>query len=42
MKTESRMPLEPGADLVMLVRCIVVDDQVQLQLGRGFAIDLVE
>ena len=42
MEMEPRMPFEPGADLGMLVRRIIVDDQVQLPLGRGFAIDLVE
>ena len=42
MEMEPWMAFEPGADLGMLVRRIVVDDQVQLEVGRGFAIDLVE
>src|SRR6267142_5599402 len=39
---EPRMPFEPSADLGMLMRGVVVDDQVQLALGWGFAVDLVE
>ena len=42
VEMEPRMPFEPGADLGMLVRGVVVDDQVQLPLGRGLAVDLVE
>src|SRR5258708_16219487 len=39
---ERRMPFEPGADLGMLMRRVVVDDQVQLPLGRSLPVDLVE
>src|SRR5580704_13836340 len=39
---EPRMPFEPCADLGMLMRRVVVDDQVQVHLGRDFAVDLVE
>src|SRR5271154_7243148 len=39
---EPRMPFEPGADLGMLVRGVIVDDQVQLPPGRGLAVDLIE
>ena len=36
------MPAEPGAGFGMLVRGVIVDDQVHLAPGRGFAVDLVE
>jgi hypothetical protein len=36
------MPFEPGADLGMLVCRVIVDDEVQIRLGRGFAVDPVE
>src|ERR1700680_2512475 len=39
---EALVPFEPGADLGVLVRRIVVDDQVQLRSGRGLAVDLIE
>ena len=42
VEVEPRMPFEPGANLGMLVRRIVVDDQVQVPPGRGLAVDLVE
>src|ERR1700691_340654 len=42
MEMEARMAFEPGADLGMLVRRVIVDDQVQLPFGRGLAVDLVE
>src|SRR5262245_8165278 len=42
MEVEPGMPFEPGPHLRMLMRRIVVDDQVQLSAGRGFAVDLVE
>jgi hypothetical protein len=49
-KWEPGVPFEPGAHFGMLVRCVfgmlvrrvVVDDQVQLPQGRGRPIDLVE
>src|ERR1700716_1775305 len=39
---EPLVPLQPGADLWMPVRGVVVDDQMQLRSGRGLAVDLVE
>ena len=36
------VPCEPGADLGMLVGGVVIDNQVQVQVRWGFAIDLVE
>ena len=42
VEVEPRMPFEPGAHLGMLVRGVVVDDQMQVELGRGLAVDLVE
>src|SRR6266478_5289027 len=39
---EPWMPFKPGADFGMLVRRVVVDDQMQLPVGRGLAIDFVE
>ena len=42
MEMEPLVPLQPGADLGMLVRRVVVDDQMQLHSGRGLAVDLVE
>ena len=39
---ESLVPLEPRLDLGMLVRRVVVDDQVQVQFGRSFRIDFLE
>src|SRR3954466_4479985 len=42
MELEPRMPREPGADICMLVGGVVVHDQVQVQIWRGLAVDLVE
>jgi hypothetical protein len=42
MEMEPGMPLEPGADLGMLVRRIIVDDQVEFPPGWGFSVDLIE
>src|SRR5712691_6316674 len=42
VKVEPLVPLQPGLDLGMLVRGVVVDDQVEFPAGRGLAIDLVE
>src|SRR5579863_8956662 len=42
VEVEPRMPFKPGSHLGVLVRGVVVNDQVQLPPGRGFAIDLVE
>ena len=39
---ESRVALEPGSDLWMLMGGIVVDDQMQIEPGRGFAFDLAQ
>jgi len=39
---EPRVPLEPGLDLRVLVSGVVVDDQMQIELGRGFAFDLAQ
>ena len=41
VEMEPRMPLKPGANLRMFVGRIIVDNQVQLPLGWGFAVDLV-
>jgi len=38
---ESRVPFEPGANLGMLVRRMVVDDQMQFPPTRHLAVDLV-
>jgi hypothetical protein len=42
VEMKALVPAEPGANLGMLVRGIVVDDQMHLPSGRGFAVDLVE
>src|SRR5829696_8889784 len=42
MKVEARVPREPSADLGMLVGGVVINNQVQVQVRRGSAIDLVE
>ena len=39
---KSRVALEPGSDLWMLMGGIVVDDQMQIEPGRGFAFDLAQ
>ena len=39
---EPRMPFEPLADLGMLMRRIIVHNEVHLLLGWGFSIDFVE
>ncbi len=39
---ESRVALEPGSDLWMLMGGMVVDDQMQIEPGRGFAFDLAQ
>ena len=42
VEMEPRVPFEPGPHLRMLVRRIVVDDQMQFLPGRGLTVDLVE
>lgn len=42
MNVKSRVPLEPSLYLRMLVRCVVVNDQVQGEVGWCFKIDLLE
>ena len=42
VEMKALVPLEPSADFRMLVRGVIVDDQVHLPLGRSFAVDLVE
>src|ERR1700693_1517578 len=42
VEMEPRMSLEPGADPGMLVRRVVVDDQMELPHGRGLPVNLVE
>src|SRR6185312_16933923 len=42
VKMKPGVPFEPGPHLGMLVRRIVVDDQMQLSASRGLAVDLVE
>ena len=36
------MPLQPGLDLLVLVRRVVVHDQVEVQIGRCFPVHEVE
>jgi hypothetical protein len=42
VKMEPGMPFEPGTHLGVLVRGVIVDDQVELRRGPGLAVDLVE
>src|SRR5450759_2401787 len=42
VEMEPGVPFEPGQHLGMLVRGVVVDDQMELAPGRGLAVDLVE
>src|SRR3954447_8974896 len=42
VEVEPRMPLEPGAHLWMLMRGVVVDDQMQFPRCRRLAVDLVQ
>ena len=39
---EPRMPFEPSADLWMLMRRIIVHNEVQLPVGWSFSVDLIE
>jgi len=41
-KWKMLVPAEPGADFGMLVRGVIVDDQMHLALGRDFAVDRIE
>ena len=42
MEMEALVSPELGANLGMLVCGVIVDDQMQLALGWGFTVDLVE
>jgi hypothetical protein len=42
VKMKLGVPFQPGSELGMFVRCIVVDNQVQFPFGRGLAVDLIE
>src|SRR5438552_13312197 len=42
MQMESRMAVEPAFHPRMFVRPVVVDDQMQIELGRGDAIDRLQ
>ena len=42
VEVEARMPLEPGAHFWMLMRGVVVDDQMQFPPCRLLAVDLVQ
>src|SRR3982074_3427021 len=42
VEMEPVVPSGPGLDLGVFVRRVIVDDQVQFQLGWGLAVDLVE
>ena len=42
VEMEARMPAEPGLNARMLVRTVVVDDEMKLLSGRGFGVDLLE
>jgi len=42
MQVESRVALEPCLDSLVFVGGVVVDDQVQVELGRRFGVDLLQ
>ena len=42
MKMEARVPTEPGLDARMLMRAIIVDDQMKLHSGRSLGINLLQ
>ena len=42
MKVEPLVAIQPGFDLGVLVGCVVVDDQVQVQIVRRLGVDLLE
>jgi hypothetical protein len=42
VQMKSRMALEPGFDPRMLVRGVIIRDQMQVQLGRCLRVDLLE
>src|SRR5215813_6627430 len=42
VEMEPRMPFEPSADLWMLMRRIIVHNEVQLPVGWSFSVDLIE
>ena len=39
---EARVPTEPGLDARMLMRAIIVDDQMKLHSGRSLGINLFQ
>ena len=42
MEMKALVPFEPSANVGMLVRGVIVNDQMHFALGRGLAVDLVE
>ena len=42
MHVKARMTLQPTLDLRMLVCAVVVDNQVQIEIGGCFGIDLFQ
>ena len=42
VEMKARVPPEPGADLVMFVRGVIVHDQMHLAASRCFAVDPIE
>lgn len=42
MQMEPRMPPNPGFDPRMLMGSVIVHDQVQVQFGRRFGVDLLQ
>src|SRR6185437_1546778 len=42
VQMDTRMPPHPGVDARMLVGSVVVDDQMQIKMGRRLGVDLLE